>query len=214
MFSHPVPVEPPELAQRLADDHGRGIDHIERALAGFHGNAHGRIGALADVIRQSGAFTSEQENVPFAKAESDMCELSARRQDHETSRTGGAKGREIRVPGQPRAPGIVHGRAPEAFVTQGKTGRFDDVQRQVEAGAEAHRRPEIARHVRFIHGKFDHAPSDTTGNAGFPPPRTVVYATLGRLFQPRPPRTFRRKHGVILEGVGAHGRFGDRIGSC
>ncbi len=57
------PRKPARLPQRLADRHGAGHGHVERAQAGLHGDAQAHLRSLMDMRGHPRRFAAEQQDV-------------------------------------------------------------------------------------------------------------------------------------------------------
>ena len=123
------------------------------------GTVDPRIGGGMDLIRHSGAFPAEQQDVAGAERKVEVGDLGARRQQDKA--IAGLPPRRLEtmpvdVPHNLRMAEIVHPGAPERTVRHVEARRSDHVDRDAEASAEAENVAGVLRYVGLVERERDH----------------------------------------------------------
>ena len=145
--------EPIKLATSLVGKDARRLRYIEGTLPRGKGQAHAVLTRRMHIVRRPGAFPAQKDDVAGREAEFvqriggvGLGEDQPRR-CHSSS-----KRRPVIVPRQLRILPVVHARAPQFAVIEQKPAGLDDVQGQIETGAEPHDRPRILWNIGFKKG--------------------------------------------------------------
>ena len=144
------------LTQRFAEHHRGGKGDVERAKSRPHRNGNACIDAIVHRLGTAGAFAPKHQGVVLAELKVAMAYAGVRRQKDEPSarRLGRVallhERREARVSRQIDVVEIIERRPFQRSVAHVEACRTDDIDRNVEARAQAKDRPRVLGDIGLV----------------------------------------------------------------
>ena len=142
-----------KLPHGFGDQNAAGHSHVQRAQPRPQRDRQPRIGRFMNMVGHARALAAEQEDVTGREPEMVMRDIGSRGREHQPMAVRSPPLLEMaegEMPFEPEGMKVVEPRAPQVAVARVKSGRFDQVQGQAEASAEAHQRAGILGNVGFV----------------------------------------------------------------